>query len=208
MKSISLNIFIFVALSLAVAFTASCKRKGSGGSSAIETVIVNTSAEEGSFVLSNLEVEPCDNCPPWKLNELMSIDQVPAVYITEWKKAENVDTCAPLVLFGAELEDGITIRSATFWGGWAVAYDTPSQRSAFGIAGTGAIADGTEYKFPNRIDWSDGSYVSYGLEGGTGPNYLAYLTVSGQGCLYNVWTTRGKEHLELLIDSIRMIESD
>ena len=206
MKNISLSIFIFVALSLTVVFTNSCKGKGSVGSNAIETETVNTSVVEES--LSDLEVEPCEDCPPWKLNELMSIDHVPAVYITEWKKAENVDICTPLVLFGADLEDDITIRSATFWGGWAVAYDTPSQRSAFGIAGTGALADGTEYKFPNRIDWSDGSYVAYGLEGGTGPNYLAYLTVSEQGCLYNIWTTRGKEHLELLINSIRMIDSD
>ena len=145
--------------------------------------------------------------PPWRIDVPLSAEEVPPVYLTEWGKADNADGCAPLILFGAEREQGIQLRRANFHGGWAVAYDTPTQRSSFGIAGAGVLAGGNAYNFPHKISWSDGSYASYGLEGGIGPNYLAYLTVAGQSCLYNVWSARGKEHLELLLNSIRMVNT-
>jgi hypothetical protein len=143
--------------------------------------------------------------PPWKSDERLKPDEVPAVYLAEWGKADNAAGCAPLILFGAERETGISMRRANFHGGWAVAYDTPTQRSSFGMAGAGVLASGSTYNFPYTINWSDGSFASYGLEGGSGPNYLAYLFVAGQKCLYNVWSARGKAHLESLLNSIRMV---
>ena len=157
-----------------------------------------------TFILITSVLQAQD-LPPWKLNEQLKTDEVPSVYLAEWEKADNAAGCAPLILFGAEREQGISLRRANFHGGWAVAYDTPEQRSSFGIAGAGVLAGGNTYQFPHTITWTDGSYASYGLEGGIGPNYLAYLTVEGQSCLYNVWSARGKEHLEFLLNNIRTV---
>jgi|GEM_PF-2005606 len=143
---------------------------------------------------------------PWQ-GAAVSAQSVPAVYLVEWKKAKNRDRCAPLALVGAEKEAGIKVRRASFSDGWAVAYDAPDQRSAFGIAGTGLDIDGKGYTFPNNLSWADGSKVSYGLEGGTGPGYLGYLEVAGQRCLYNVWSARGQKHLESLLQSLRKVQT-
>jgi hypothetical protein len=145
--------------------------------------------------------------PPWTVAPLPA-DAVPDVYRREWARADNRATCAPLVLSGADAEPGISVRRATFSGGWAVAYDAPGQRSAFGIAGAGvSLSEGGDtYEFGNAIDWSDGSRVSYGLEGGSGPSHAAYLRVAGQDCLYNLWSKRGQAHLEGLFASLRHIE--
>ncbi|WP_373539604.1 hypothetical protein [Chamaesiphon sp.] len=145
--------------------------------------------------------------PPWE-NPPATGRSVPKIYVSEWKKAENRDRCQPLVLLGAEWEPGVKTRRAEFSGGWAVAYDLPGERSAFGIAGTGLDLDrnGATFKFPNTITWAEGSSVSYGLQGGTGPGYLAYLKVSGQSCLYNIWSKLGKVHLEYLISSLRQVK--
>ena len=146
--------------------------------------------------------------PPW-LGAPMDSHAAPRVYLREWKRAENRERCAPLVLMGAEAEPGLKIRRANFLGGWAVAYDTPQVRSSFGIAGTGLDLDspGQTFRFPHVIRWSDGSAANYGPEGGIGPNYLAYLSVVGQKCLYNLWSARGKAHLEQLISTLRRIEA-
>jgi hypothetical protein len=145
--------------------------------------------------------------PPWETAPATG-RSTPRIYVSEWKKAENRNRCQPLVLFGAERELGVKTRRAEFAGGWAVAYDLPSERSTFGIAGTGLDLDskGSTFNFPNTITWNEGSSVSYGLEGGTGPGYLAYLKVSGQSCLYNIWSKRGKIHLEHLISSLRQVK--
>jgi hypothetical protein len=150
---------------------------------------------------------PASARPPWREARLATSD-VPPVYVQQWTKAENRDRCALLAPVAMAGITGATPRAATFAGGWAVAYDTPEMRSAFGIAGTGAEARGTTYsKWPFARDWDDGSYVGYGPEGGTGPNQLAYLRIQGQDCLYNVWSRLGREHLEQLIAQLRFVET-
>jgi len=47
--------------------------------------------------------------------------------------------------------------------------------------------------------------VGYGREGGTGPNWLAYVRIPGQDCLYNVWSRRGQAHLEELLAELRFV---
>ena len=144
---------------------------------------------------------------PWRQPSLARA-AVPAVYAQQWAKAENRATCA-LVAFRDVGDRGVGAkpRAANFSGGWAVAYDLPDVRSAFGIAGAGVKADDPSYnKWPYIEQWDDGSKVEYGPEGGTGPNQLAYLRIEGQDCLYNVWSHLGKEHLEALIREIRFVE--
>lgn len=144
---------------------------------------------------------------PWDTAPVAATS-VPAVYLAEWKKAKNRDRCAPLALVGGEKRDGVSVRRANFSDGWAVAYDLPGQRSAYGVAGTGLDIDGKGYKFPNSLTWADGSNANYGLTGGTGPGYLAYVEVAGQRCLYNVWSeVGGKEHLEEMLRSLRKVRT-
>jgi hypothetical protein len=162
----------------------------------------------GDAISAGGQSDNTHNLPPWSVQPLKA-SQVPRVYLSEWKKAENRHTCAPLALLNAEKERGIKVRRANFYGGWAVAYDTPAVRSSFGIAGAGIEAGDLDnvFKFPHAIRWSDGSIVSYGPEGNTGPDQLAYLKVSGQSCLYNIWTKRGRAHLEQLISTLRLVQT-
>ena len=142
---------------------------------------------------------------PWAGSRL-DASAVPAVYVTEWRQANNRATCALIAPVTSGQPDA-TPRAATFSGGWAVAYDIPGLRSAFGVAGTGASASGDVYDgWPNHIDWSDGSSAGYGPEGGTGPNQLAYVQIAGQQCLYNVWSRLGVDHLEWLIAQLRFVD--
>lgn len=143
---------------------------------------------------------------PWSAPPL-SADSVPAVYKAEWQKAENRETCA--LLAPASLGDGAgaTPRRANFSGGWAVAYDQPGLRSAFGVAGAGTSAADDSYAgWPHGKEWADSSSAGWGPEGGTGPNQLAFLRVKGQGCLYNIWSRLGVEHLEFLLSQLRYVE--
>lgn len=152
---------------------------------------------------------PLPQRAPWR-EPALSRSQVPPVYVTEWQKAENRDICA-LVAPRSVGEAGAnaTPRRANFSGGWAVAYDLPDVRSAFGVAGTGALPGEPTYDaWPYVQDWGDGSKVEYGPEGGQGPNQLAYVRIAGQQCLYNVWSRLGKEHLELLIRELRLVEHE
>ena len=139
---------------------------------------------------------------PWQSAALAG---VPPVYRAEWQKAENRSTCALVAFADHGSVTNAIPRRANFSGGWAVAFDTPSKRSAFGIAGTGTTSAGS-YQWPDGFQWSDGSSATYGLEGGTGPNHLAYVTIAGQQCLYNVWSAMGKEHLEHLLRQMRFVE--
>ena len=90
-----------------------------------------------------------------------------------------------------------------------MAYDQPDLRSAFGVAGTGSGAAEPSYDdWPFARRWADGSSAGYGPEGGSGPNQLAYLRIAGQGCLYNVWSRVGREHLERLLEQLRFVAVD
>lgn len=144
---------------------------------------------------------------PWR-EQPLAITDVPGVYVAQWQKADNRATCALIAPRSlGEAGAGATPRAATFSGGWAVAYDLPHLRSAFGIAGAGVKAGDPSYaKWPYAQSWGDGSIVEYGPEGGEGPNQLAYLKIKGQDCLYNVWSRLGREHLEFLLREIRFVQ--
>ena len=75
------------------------------------------------------------------------------------------------------------------------------------MAGTGttAWASGLYQGWPHKLVYSDSSRVGYGPEGGTGPNWLAYVQIPGQDCLYNVWSRQGRVHLEALLARLRFV---
>jgi len=145
---------------------------------------------------------------PWSGTPL-TLAAVPAVYLAVWRSAENRDQCALLApkALAPDLARRANVRAATFSGGWGVAYDLPEQRSVFGVAGTGASAwdDYIYDAWPEKRVFADSSRVGYGPEGGTGPNWLAYVRIPGQQCLYNVWSRRGRAELEELLADLRFV---
>ncbi|WP_375196143.1 hypothetical protein [Sphingobium sp.] len=145
----------------------------------------------------------------------------------EWAKAENRKSCAPLALAAPGNAEG-TPRAATFSGGWAVAFDLPGLRSAYGFAGTGLLpGDKADSKAQRRRlvgQWPyfrdlahlpRPSFAGYGQEGaeaypagnpgGAGLHSLAYLRIGGQRCTYNVWSRISRAHLEWLLDNLRVL---
>ncbi|HJR87286.1 MAG TPA: hypothetical protein VJ930_06485 [Acidimicrobiia bacterium] len=168
---------------------------------------------------------------PWASAPPLLADEVP-VLAAEWGEAENRDTCAALSPSGGIA--GATPRPANFSGGWAVAWDAPDGpgmsadgtfcadcgRSAVGVAGAGvAVVENDVRAFPNVIEWGDGSLVGYGVEGSvagaldnaatTGADsatQLAFLSVAGQDCLYNVWSRRSETELLDVIGRLRFVE--
>lgn len=153
-----------------------------------------------------------------------------AIARAEWAKAANRAKCAPLALAGDGGAAG-TPRRAIFSGGWAVAFDLPGQRSAYGFAGTGLLPEDSEdyaihvdrlaKQWPLMRHWDGGdnlpagSAAGYGLSGaepysaadpqGRGQQSLAYLRIPGQTCSYNVWSQLGRAHLETLLGQLRLI---
>jgi hypothetical protein len=145
---------------------------------------------------------------PWR-NEPIASTEVSPLYLEQWRKAENREICAPIAPRALSGFDHATPRAATFAGGWAVAYDLPDLRSAFGVAGAGVRASDPSYSdWPYVWNFENGGKVEYGPEGGRGPNQLAYVRIQGQECLYNVWSRLGRAHLESLLRELRMIEID
>ncbi len=159
--------------------------------------------------------------PPWAGEEPLARGAVPAVLLEEWARAENRSTCAPLIFDPAIVPNDATPRRANFSGGWAVAWDQPGApgrdasgaecarcgRGVFGIAGTGGdVTDDLLQQWEHRKRWSDGSWAGWGPEGHQGPRWLAYVRVAGEGCLYNVWSSVSREHLEQLLASLRAVD--
>lgn len=151
------------------------------------------------------EVGSSPPAAPWARAPLAA-GAVPAAYTQAWNAAPNQSSCALIAFSELGAGQGATPRPAPFSGGWGVAYDQPNLRSAFGVAGTGVQAAEPSYdEWPHRMRWADGSTAGYGPEGGSGPNQLAYLRIAGQGCLYNVWSRLGREHLEWLLGALRFV---
>lgn len=147
----------------------------------------------------------------------------------EWSGAANRDTCAPLAL-KSDAKAGGKARAASFSGGWAVAFDQPDRRSAYGFAGVGALPEdkldfavlvdrlAKQWPYVRRWDAGDnlpsGSATGYGLEGfqdypagssGFGRQSVAYLRIPGQSCLYNIWSRLGRDHLELMLGELVLL---
>jgi hypothetical protein len=172
-----------------------------------DTATTDAIADAPEIITEQESTPPEFDPAPWSAAKLAA-DAVPSHYVKQWQRAENRATCAPLAPVDLAEHGAATPRAATFSGGWAVAYDEPGLRSAFGIAGAGIAADEAAGSiWPDEIRWADGSVARYGLEGGTGPGHLAYLQVEGQGCLYNVWSKHGEAHLLALLERLRYVEN-
>ena len=159
---------------------------------------------------------------PWT-QPLLSASEVSRVFLDEWLLLGNRGSvCAAIAPTSLGKGQGAKPRRANFGtGAWAIAYDKPGLpgrtpngslcancgRGAFGIAGTSSDIKDPRYRaWPFHREWADGSRADYGLEGGESLPYLAYLEISGQRCLYNVWSFLGRDHLEHLLNHLRFID--
>lgn len=160
---------------------------------------------------------------PWSLPPLAP-DAVPVIAIDAWTAAENHLWCSALLPVGTGPgTEGAVARQAEFAGGWAVAWDLPGGpgtfadgspcedcgRSAFGVAGVGLTWEPTTgYRWPDVVEWTDGSVLGFGGEGfdPMSPKTLGEIHVAGQGCMYQVWTHLGPEHLRSLVEDLRFVE--
>ena len=150
------------------------------------------------------------NTAPWSEPALAASAAAP-IYGTVWRAADNRRSCALLApaRLAPEYSRNASARAATFSGGWGVAYDLPDLRSAFGVAGTGSSARARDLydEWPHKRVFADSSRIGYGPEGGTGLNWLAYVRIPGQDCLYNVWSRLGQAHLEQLLGELRFVRT-
>jgi len=170
---------------------------------------------------------------PWSA-EPLAADALPAVARAAWAAADNASECALLFpAHPAALGGDAVLHDRYFGGGWGLAWDLPSGpgrwepggeyctdcgREAFGVAGAGMEPTGDEDAiWANRLQWTYGvdpgsaySHAGYGYEGVTagqaGEPLLAYLLIPDQGCLYNVWSYLGEEHLLALIGQLRFVD--
>lgn len=152
-----------------------------------------------------------------------------ALTLHEWRRSENPKRCGPLA-FRRTGDESARVRRAEFSGGWGVAYDTPSTRSAYGVAGPGVLdtdlAAPAQQRARLAAQWPlfreleqfpQPSFAGYGVEGaaaypkanpdGRGLNSVAYVRVRGQTCTYNVWSRLGRAHLEFLLDNLLLIDT-
>jgi hypothetical protein len=132
----------------------------------------------------------------------------PTVAVQAWSRAPNRDRCALLVPATLAAGEGARPRAARERGGWRVSWDQPGRRDVFGIAGTAAEVAASEA--PGLVlhrEWSDGSRAVYGRQATEGDLYVAQLQVEGQGCVYQLWSHLGRDHLEHLLEHLQRVEN-
>ena len=181
--------------------------------------------------------------PPWDGSPLDPAD-VDGLLLESWEQAKtgipDGGEC-PLMAFadmGDDLDNAV-IRTARM-SSWTVAWDNPDgpghdgQNFACSDCGRGVVAlgggrgniDTFQSAFPNRVEWSDGSFATYGYERNlynqlpldridmrdpnTGdpvtPRLHAWLQISDwPDCLYELWTHLGEDHLLYLIGQLRYV---
>lgn len=165
---------------------------------------VASTAPETTVAATN----PAGPDAPWAVPPV-ALDSVPPELVDEWSIAENRMWCSALTIDNPRLVDGYETRAADFGGGWGLVYDAPDLRSAFGVAGAGLVFEvELAQRWPNVEYYADGSIMGYGGEGmdESNPRRLGEFVVFGQGCMYQVWSELGDEHLMEVVESLRFVE--
>lgn len=179
------------------------------GEEATTTIAAVTETTVASDDTTTTILDPSLPDAPWVVPGPIPIDEVPQQLVDEWSNAENRTWCSALAIADQSLTEGYTPRAAEFSGGWGLVYDAADLRSAFGVAGAGLVQKPElATRWPTVQHYADGSVVGYGGEGfdEANPRRLAELVVAGQGCMYQVWSELGDEHLATVIDSLRLVE--
>ena len=159
---------------------------------------------------------------PWSGGTLTPAD-VDLLLLDAWSEAANRGYCSLLApaSLGPEGENAVPRRAGfTPDEDWHVAWDNADGpgmtgdsegcddcgRSAFGVHGTTLLNDGISAR------WSDGSGMEvlpsdFQVYTDGHQRVLANLVVTGQPCLYQVWSSLGEEHLVWFVNQLRFVES-
>lgn len=180
---------------------------GADRAMAQELIAAAGDAEHGAADFSSLPPAP------WASARL-PLQTAPAAVVRAWRGAENRTWCAPVAPVSLE---GARARTGEVEGGWMVEFDRTGApgvlangrncarcgRAAFGIVGTSMTPDQLDEAEPA---FSDGSRTAIEAPTERGEAAAATITVTGQGCVYQVWSFLGEEHLHSLVDSLRFVD--
>ena len=157
---------------------------------------------------------------PWAEAPLAT-GEAPSQLVAAWSRADNRDWCAPLVPRSFGAADGARARLSEVEGGWAVEFDRRGMpgltregeecescgRGVFGVAGTSMtpeeLVDVESDRAQPAPSFADGSHSA--IESSEGER-VAAATVAGQGCVYQVWSFLGAEHVQELVRELRLVE--
>jgi hypothetical protein len=161
--------------------------------------------------------------PPWAEAPLTT-DVVPAPILSAWERAENRTQCAPIAPRDLGAGDGARARVAELEGGWAVEFDRRGMpglsadgetcarcgHGVFGIAGTNLTPEDLVTEDSDAVvpppSFADGSHLELEAPAEGEQVAAATLTVRGQGCVYQVWSFLGEDHVRQLVSSLRLVE--
>jgi len=184
-----------------------------------------TTADDGPMVHDAVAEAGTDELPaaPWSAAPLTR-GEVPGALLSAWADAENRASCAPIApaALGAA-HDADARVSAIVEGGWAVEFDRRGMpgmredgescarcgRGVFGVAGTSMSPDEVdgEGEVGRAIDrFADGSRVAMDLPVEGESVAAATITLGDQGCVYQVWSFLGEEHLLELVGGLRRVD--
>ena len=167
------------------------------------------------FILPSYSEEQLAGLPdaPWT-SAPIAMGAAPEAVMNAWTNADNRGWCAPLV------PAGVTgARASALDGGWAVEIDQQGApgirengepcrrcgRAAFGIAGTSMPVDSLNDMDTDAAPsptYADGSATMVSSEDGVAS---ATISVGGQGCVYQVWSFLGEDHLNEVIEGLRVV---
>lgn len=173
-------------------------------------------ADEAPFDTTGLPASPWADAP-------LAASDAPAPILAAWGASEN-RACAPIA--PRDLGDAghsARARVGDFPGGWAVEFDQRGQpglarngqfcarcgRSVFGIAGTNLTpADLVSEDSPHEVpepSFADGSHIEVEMPGENEP---VAATIAMNGCVYQVWSFLGEEHVRELVSSLRIVDTE
>ena len=152
---------------------------------------------------------------PWSAKKV-NRSAVPPAYVAAWERARNRAECALLfpldggsALGGAKATDGKTPDDH----GWDIFLTGEAGTvEVLGLFEKSSQADGPTF----TRSWADGSVAKYGADlGKAAPGmddansspFEAVLTLPDQDCAYRIYTTLGKDHLEFVIDRLRLMRA-
>lgn len=159
---------------------------------------------------------------PWSAKPLEP-GAVPGPVVKAWRQAENRNRCAPLAPRDLGVGKDAAPRVSKLHGGWAVEFDKPGSpgisrdgtpckecgRASFGIAGTALspeeLVDVDDRASAPAPSFKDGSSAKFELPQGDGAATAATLTISGQDCVYQVWSFLGEQHARRLVRELRFV---
>jgi hypothetical protein len=193
---------------------------------AMTTSTVVAAASETTMAIAAPTVATIDlstlPAAPWSAPR-MSAHEAPPTILSAWERADNRDTCAPIATRSLGVAAGARARTSSLPGGWLVEFDRPGLpgvdrqgrecdacgRSVFGISGTPMSPDALLAPDADALapTYSDGSHAEVEFTDVDGEHVASVtFTVAGQGCVYEVWSLVGPEHLEELVAGLRLVE--